>query len=205
MRFGSRERILLVAIAVVVVLVAIGAFLVWPQVQKLGQLDTQIATANQDVAVAKGLLQQREQTKQRAADTDAKWLRLSNLVPEGPDLPSMIIELQDTAFASGVQLIGVIPGAPVQGVGQSFWAVPIQLDVIGTWADSVDYLQRIIKLNRGLRIVEFTTKTTDNTRELTKENETLPDYAVHTVIKVEVYMVPSSANSTPTPAPATTP
>jgi len=205
MKIGPREQIGAVAIGVVAILVALVAFLIWPQVQKLGELDTQIATAQQQVSAAKGLVAQREQSKQRAADTDASWLRLSNLIPEGPDLPSLIIELQDVAFASGVQLVVVTPSTPVKSTAAEYYTVPVQLEVIGTWADTVDYMQRLYKLNRGLRIVEFTTQTTTNVQELTKENETLPDYAVHTTIKVEVYMVPASAASTPTPAPAAKP
>jgi Tfp pilus assembly protein PilO len=208
MKIGAREQILLVAIGVVVILVAIGAFLVWPQFQKLGELDKQIATARTDVDLAKALLVQREQSKSRAADTDAKWMRLSNLVPEGPDLPSMIIELQDAAFASGVQLVGVTPSAPTQTTGAAYWSVPIQIQIIGTWSDSVDYLQRLLKLNRGLRIVEFVSGVTDNTQQVSKENAKLPDYSVSTAIKIEVYMVPASAAATPTapvPAPAPKP
>jgi Tfp pilus assembly protein PilO len=196
----------MVAAGVLVVLIAIGAFLIWPQYQKLGELDTKITTAKQDVEMAKNLLAQREASKAHAADTDAKWLRLSNLVPEGPDLPSMIIELQDAAFASGVQLVGVTPSTPAQTAGAQYWSVPIQLQVIGTWADTVDYLQRLLKLNRGVRIVEFVAGTTDNTQQAQKENEPLPDYAAQTAIKIEVYMVPASAAATPTaPVPAPKP
>ena len=113
MKIGPREQIIITVVAVVVVVVAIGAFLVWPQIQKLGALDDDITAARADVASAQALLQTREQSKARASDTDAKWLRLANLVPDQPDLPSLIVELQDAAFASGVQLLGVTPSNPV--------------------------------------------------------------------------------------------
>ena len=175
MKIGPREQIILVIVGVVLVIVAIGAFLIWPQVKQLGTLDGQIASARADVASAQALLQTVEQSKARASETDAKWLRLANLVPDGPDLPSLIVELQDTAFDSGVQLLGVTPSNPV--ANSSYYSVPIQVDIVGTWSDTVDYLQRLVKLNRGLRIVESSTTRVNNADMLQKENTPIPDYS----------------------------
>jgi Tfp pilus assembly protein PilO len=202
MKIGPREQIILAIVAVVVVIVGIGAFLVWPQIQQLGQLDGKIATAQDDVNSAKQLYAVRVESKNRAAETDAKWLRQSNLVPEGPDLPSLIVELQDAAFSSGVQLIAVTPSTPTGS--PTYYTIPITMQVIGTWSDTVDYLQRLLKLNRGLRIVQSSSVRTDNTAQATHENSTLPDYALLTNITVEAYMIPaagSSATTTPAPAP----
>jgi Tfp pilus assembly protein PilO len=200
MKIGPREQIILSVVAVVVVILAIAAFLVWPQVQKLSSMDKDIALARADVASAQALLQTREQSKQRASDTDAKWLRLANLVPDGPDLPALIVELQDAAFASGVQLLGVTPSNPVGTA--NYYSIPIQVEIVGTWADTVDYLQRLPKFNRGLRIVESSTTRVNNSDVITKENATVPDYSERTTIKIEAYMIPASAGTTPT-APAT--
>ena len=203
MKIGPREQIILAIVGVVLVVVAIGAFLVWPQVQQLGAIDGQIATARADVASAQAMLQTVEQSKARASDTDAKWMRLANLVPDGPDLPSLIVELQDAAFASGVQLLGVTPSNPV-GNG-SYYTVPIQVQVIGTWSDTVDYLQRLPKFNRGLRVVESSTARTTNDAVKAQANATLPEYAESTTIKLEAYMIPVAAPATPTPPAANAP
>ena len=201
MKLGPREQIIASVIAVVIIIVGIGAFLVWPEFQQLGELDAKKEAARSDLATAKSLLQTRVESKNLAADTDARWLRLANLVPEGPDLPSMIVELQDSAFASGVQLIAVTPAAPTAGA--TYYTIPISTQVIGTWADTVDYLQRIMKLNRGLRIVESSSLRTSNTDQASHENATLPDYALLTTIKMEAYMIPSkSPTATVAPAPA---
>jgi type IV pilus assembly protein PilO len=201
MKIGPREQIILAIVGVVLVVVAIVAFLIWPQIQQLGKLDSEIAAARGDVASAQALLQTVEQSKARASETDAKWLRLANLVPDGPDLPSLIIELQDAAFDSGVQLLGVTPSTPV--AQSSYHSIPIQLDVIGTWSDTVDYLQRLVKLNRGIRIVESSSTRTNNSDVAAKENQPIPEYSERTVIKIEAYMIPSAAVlSTPTAPPA---
>jgi type IV pilus assembly protein PilO len=201
MKIGPREQIILAIVGVVLVIAAIGAFLIWPQVQRLSALDGEIATARADVASAQAMLQTVEQSKARASETDAKWLRLANLVPDGPDLPSLIVELQDSAFDSGVQLLGVTPSNPVPT--SSYYSIPIQVEIIGTWADTVDYLQRLVKFNRGVRVVESSTTRVSNADVASKENLPIPDYAEHTVIKLEAYMIPSaSALTTPTAPPA---
>jgi Tfp pilus assembly protein PilO len=204
MKIGPREQIIIAVAVVVVILIAIAVGLILPQIGTNSDLDKSIVTARGDVERAKGLLALRAQSKDRAAATDAKWLRLADLVPESPDLPSLIVELQDAAFASGVQMTAVTPSPPT--VGATYYTIPIQVTVIGTWPDSVDYLQRLMKLNRGLRVVQSSSARTSNEAQKDLENVALPDYALLTTIKVEAYMIPSAASSTTTtPAPAGTP
>ena len=84
---------------------------------------TQIQEAEQEVDEANALLLQRQDMKDRAAQTDAAYLRLANSVPETPELPSLIIELQDVALQSGVNFEGLRPEDPIsstasRGFGQ---------------------------------------------------------------------------------------
>jgi Tfp pilus assembly protein PilO len=204
MKIGPREQIIIACVAVLVVLGAIAGGLILPQIGGNAELDKSIVSARGEVEAAKGLLAVRAQSKDRAAATDAKWLRLADLVPESPDLPSLIVELQDAAFASGVQLTGVTPSPPTAGA--TYYTIPIQMKVIGTWSDTVDYLQRLLKLNRGLRVVQSSSTRTTNSEQVDQENISLPDYALGTTIKIEAYMIPTAASSTaPTSAPAATP
>lgn len=202
MKIGPREQIIVSAVVAVVVVLAVAAFLVWPQFQQIAQLNGEIKAAQDEVQGGKALLEARTASKDNAAETDAKWLRLSNLMPEGPDLPSLIVELQNAAFASGVQVISVTPAAP--SAGPEYYTIPIEVQVIGTWADSVDFLQRIMKLNRGVRVVQSQSTRTDNSDQAARENETIPDYSAQTIIELEAYMMPSST-STATPAATATP
>lgn len=187
MKIGPREQLILVVVGCVVVLIALAFLLVLPQFQKLGDLDAQLASAQQQVSTAKTLLAQREEIKNRAAETDAKWLRLANMVPESPDLPSLIIEVQDEAFDSGVQLQSMTPGALV--ASPSFQAVPISMNIIGTWSDTVDFLQGLMKLDRGIRVVSFNSGVSPT---IANANPTLPNYSESTSVQIEAYMIPAT-------------
>lgn len=199
MSIGPREKLFIWIVVAAVVVIGLFAGLVMPQFGQMSEVGTQIDDLQKEVDAAKNLVAVREQSKNRVAETDARWLRMANLIPEGPDLPSLIVELQDAAFASGVQLTGVTPVDPKPAA--TFYSIPVQVQVIGTWADTVDYLQRIMRLNRGIRIKGTSSKTTDNSAQATKENEIIPDYAEETTIDIEAYMIPSSAG-TATPAAA---
>lgn len=203
MKIAPREQFILTVVAAVLVVIVMIAVLVYPSYKSLGSLDAQIDTANQEVSTAKTLLAQRQGIKDRSSQTDAKWLTLANQVPDNPDLPALIIELQDAAFDSGVQLVAVNPAKPTN-MG-TYATVPVDIEVLGTWEDTVYYLQRIAKLGRALRISVITSNVTDNTTQASRENAPLPDYFEASILSLEAYMIPSSSATSTTsvvPAPA---
>jgi type IV pilus assembly protein PilO len=189
MKIGPREQLILVVVGLFVLLAAIAALLVWPQYQKQQSLDAQIAAAETQLQTSKTLLAQRQQIKNRTAATDAQWLQLATLVPENPDLPSLIIEIQDVAFASGVQINAITPAEPAASADKSYVVVPLQVGIVGTWADTVDFLKNLNKLNRGIREVSYTS----TVAQVGTGNPILPDYSVTTQTQLEAYTIPLSA------------
>lgn len=190
MHTSPRNRLIFTTLGLLVVLVVVAGFLVVPQVRALSSLDSQLEEARREVEVQKTLLQQREAMKDEAAETDARILALGSLVPDAPDLPALIIELQDVAFASGVKLTAVQPTAPTESESGTYNVIPLDMTIQGTWTDTVDFLQRLPKLSRGVRTVETVAAVT--------ESEELSPYSAQSFIKIEVY----SALASPTVDPA---
>lgn len=195
MRIAPRTRFILTIVAMVLLLLVVAAVVVWPQYKALGAMDAKIAVADQEVALQKTRLAQRQEIKNRASQTDAKWLRLASEVPESADLPSLIIELQDLAFSTGVQLTAITPQQPAASKDGTYWSVPIKIVVIGTWSDSVEFLQRLNKIERGLRTVDV--KTTLYTGAFA--NPALPNYAVSNEVDIQAYLIPPAATPANTP------
>ena len=179
MKIAPRERLILLIVGLFVLLAALAVLLVWPQYQKQKSLDAQIATAEQQLQTSQTLLAQRQEIKNRAASTDAQWLRLASLVPETPDLPVA----HHRAAGCGLRVRradhrhGVQPTrrrAPTR----AYVLIPLEVRIQGTWADTVDYLKSINKLNRGLRAASFTAAVAP----AGTGDPVLPNYSVSTTI-----------------------
>jgi len=194
MSVSPRNRLIITIAAAALLVIALIATLIYPQVSQLTALRTQVEDATAQAEVARAQLEQRRGFKDRAIETNAKWLRLMNQVPDTPDLSSLIIELQDTAFKSGVQLLSVTPAQPEPRVG--FSSIPVSVEIAGTWADSVDYMQALVKLDRGLRPMTVNVAGVGSEGEPTRRNGSLSPYAVLSNVGIEAYLIPDA----PTPA-----
>lgn len=190
MNLSPRDRLIAVIAACVVGVLVLFFVLVYPQIGKLGPLDAQIAAAQSSAQAAKLKLAQRQGFRDRAIENNAKWLRLMNQVPDNPDLASLIIELQDTAFKSGVQVVTVSPAQPANK--GAFSAITVNIEILGSWTDTIDYMQALMNLDRGVRVVNLQTALTTAAGTEDVRDISLPRYAVRSTLNLETYLIPSS-------------
>ena len=79
-------------------------------------------------------------------------------------------------------------------------SIPVSVEVLGIWADTVDYLQALLKLDRGVRVLNSRQRRRRSRAQAncaTRRLPKLPPYAVDTVINMEAYMIPSSTHQRP--------
>ena len=160
MNLSSQQKLIIAGIVAFLIVVIAVVVLVVPQFGAISDLDAQIEQAQQDIGTAQTLLERRQAVKARAAQTEAELLRLYNQVPETPELPSLVIELQDVANASGLEFVRLEPIEPVRGDPENseeseaalYETTLIRMYVDGTWQDTVDLLQRLRRVSRQLRI-----------------------------------------------------
>lgn len=207
MNLSPRNRLIVVAVVAAAVVVALAVALVMPQITQLGAVGARIKTAEDASNSAGALLEQRRQVRSQAALTDAKLIQLAVAVPENPDLPSLIIDLQDTAYDSGVVIMSVQPADPVFTEGAAYVGLPITAEIWGTWSDTVDFLQQLQRMERELRTAGFTVEVlpvpedeVDSAAGLTYP----PYYQVRSTIRLTAYVIPaadasSTSTSVPTP------
>ena len=201
MKLTSTQKIILIAVALVAVAAAIFFLAIVPQFTRLGTLDAQIVQAEQDIQSAQTLLEQRQQIKSRSAETETRLLSLSNELPESPELPAVIIELQDAVNASGLDFVAITPQVPEAREGYS--AIKLEMRVTGGWSDYVDLLQRLRRVKRQIRISGISAVRDDLLQESTSTVE--PETLVNGQISLEVYTMASADEAAPPavpPAPA---
>ncbi len=204
---SPRNSLIAVAVGLLLLVIVLVVVLIVPQFAKLSDLGMQIDKANEDSAAAKTLLEQRLAVKNRAAMTSGALLRLATAVPENPELPSLIIELQDVAYASGVAMREVTPQPPVGIADKQYVKLDLKLEVWGTWADTVDFMQRLDKMGRELRVGSFKSAVLEEGPATDAKLDVPPYYQTRTEINVSSYTIPAPStteSAAPAPAPAPT-
>lgn len=196
MKLTYTHKLILVVAVFVLLAVAVVALLIWPQISAISTLDERLEDADIQILQAQTLLAQRQSIKARSAETEAKRMRLANQMPESPELPSLIVELQDTVNAAGLEFASLTPQQPVaQEAGYS--EIGMSLVVRGTWADTVDLLQRMPRLTRQIRIFGFSTS--QYFPDVGEDEEPDEQTYVETLVNIRVYTMP--ANVAPQGAP----
>lgn len=206
--------LIVTSVGVFLVLLLVGALLVYPTFGTLAGLRTQIDDELAKESQARTLLEQRRAIKDRAVSTSAAYLQLLQSVPENPELPSLIIELQDLAYEHDVAVRAMAPGAVVKPAGAAYVEIPLEVRIWADWQDSVDYMQQLVKLSRYIRIVDVKAEIlTLNEKESAVElgDSSLADleaYRPQTTIQLKAYVIEPTAaggdasGAAPAPAPA---
>jgi Tfp pilus assembly protein PilO len=187
-----------IAIALVLVISLAAVFLlILPNFQKATELDSQIQTEQTNLTTAQALVARRQSAKAQSAANEVDLMRIANQMPDSPQLPSVIIELQDVANAAGVELptlnVGDVAAAAAlaDGTVPVYQVLPLTLTCQGTWAEVIDFTRRLNGLERGVRV-----KTTNFTY-VPKTPE--KDAYIQASVSLEVYvMAAAETGASPT-------
>lgn len=195
----SAQMQMYIAIGVIAVLtIAFVLLAIVPKFQEASAVDAEIASAQTELQTAQALLARRQSVKAQAAANEVELMQIANQVPDSPQLPSVIIELQDVANAAGVELptisVGDISAAPVAEDGSSpgYDVVELTIGCTGQWADVIDFCRRINKLDRGTRVTMMTFTYVPETEDV--------DAHIDASGNLEVYVMPSASATTTAPA-----
>jgi len=200
----SPNQKLIVAIVLIAVVAAAALFLlIVPKITQMATLDDQIAQSADEIDSARSLLNQRQEVKARSPQIEAQLLALANMLPESPEMPGLIIELQDTVNTSGMEFIRLAPSEPEVMEG-GYTALQSEMVVVGRWQDCVDLLQRLRRITRQIRIVSFEVAPAEEDESGTdvEVDTTEAPQEVEATIIIEVYTMAQSGEATGTPPPA---
>jgi type IV pilus assembly protein PilO len=158
----SATNQMIIAGVLIVAIAAAAVFLgILPLFDEAAKMDEDIAALDTQIMTEKALVERRLSAKAQAAQTDVDLIALANRVPESPDLPTLIINLQDAANASGLVFTQIAPGVPTEkmnaeGTSAGYSAIPMNIKVEGQWSDLIEYVRRLAGFPRGLRVTQTT-------------------------------------------------
>ena len=130
-----------------------------PQVVKLDELAKKKVEQEQRLQAAKNTLSRLEEVKRNAANAEIEYIKLSNRMPSSPELPSLIVEIQNISNDAGVELVSLSPGEP-SSVGE-YNEMKISAVMNGSYVALIDLLRRVEKAPRAFKVDNINIKVTE--------------------------------------------
>ncbi len=149
-KLTARQQIIAVGAALAVLAGLVIAFLVLPQILRLGSLGVQEQSALTELNAAKASYGQLQELKKTSRRTESDLLRVDRKAPEEAELPALIIQMQDISVKSGTGLLSIKPSAVIQKT--SYAQIPIEIQLNGYFFSMLDFIYRIEKLPRVINI-----------------------------------------------------
>lgn len=138
----KRDISILIGLGVVVLMVAWYFLIIGPKRDDISKADSELKTEKEkyddDSARIKRIDDERSASKQ----TSGELLKLNKLVPVDSQVPSLIVELQQSANEAGIDFMKIEPGNAVAGT-EGNAIIPMELQFQGKFFDVNDFLYRV--------------------------------------------------------------
>jgi type IV pilus assembly protein PilO len=205
----------LAAAGLIIVAAVVWFFVLNPMRAERAKVEAAIQQEHVKQAAAEAKLLRATATRTEGKKNEARLLELAKMVPNDPEIPSLLLQIQNLANESGITFVAVTPGSAVQS-GQ-YEIVPLQVQFTGTFFDLSDFVYRAEQMVAGpgrlLAVKEVTLETnvegTESATQTTLTNSSGP------ILKVTMTLyafdrgsqAPAGAGAatTPTTAAGTTP
>jgi len=223
---NDRNILILGILGIVIIVVGYYFLLLSPLLQRLDEQ----AQAREDKQAQLEQVQQEvnelEEVRRNSPEIQSQLLELSKRVPTQPQIPTLVVQVEEIADASGVTQLSVDPEPPTAPAGGGdYQVVPVTMQFDGTYDQMQDFLLRTRNLTRLVTVTNLTycrnptigeeascevegeaSGTTDETTTLNPAVEASLDVEVQADVYFQPEGVPSGAETTaPTPQETTTP
>jgi type IV pilus assembly protein PilO len=223
---NDRNILILGILGIVIIVVGYYFLLLSPLLQRLDEQ----AQAREDKQAQLEQVQQEvnelEEVRRNSPEIQSQLLELSKRVPTQPQIPTLVVQVEEIADASGVTQLSVDPEPPTAPAGGGdYQVVPVTMLFNGTYDQMQDFLLRTRNLTRLVTVTELRycrnptigeeasceieAEASGATDEATTLNPAV-EARLSVEVQADVYFqpegVPSGAETTaPTPQESTTP
>ena len=140
-KLRGRELYIIVGVVAVVIAVLWYFFLLSPEQKKVADLNSRYVSVENTLQQTNLQIHQLELLKKTAPQAEADLIKMHQLMPSEAAIPSFMVEMAQTAQASGLTWLSNTPGTATASV--PFSVQPIQLDFDGGYFDAEDFLYRL--------------------------------------------------------------
>jgi type IV pilus assembly protein PilO len=155
MNRNDRNILILGILGIVIVVIGYYFLLLSPLLQSLNEQ----AQAREDKQAQLEEVQQQvnelEEVRRNSPEIERQLLELSKRVPTQPQIPTLVVQVQEIADASGVTQLTVEPGdAAAPAGGGDYRVVPVTMQINGTYDQMQDFLLRTRNLTRLVTVTD---------------------------------------------------
>src|SRR5215217_4585492 len=145
MNRNDRNILILGILGIVIVVIGFYFLLLSPLLQRLNEQ----AQAREDKQA------QLEEVRRNSPEIERQLLELSKRIPTQPQIPTLVVQVQEIAVASGVTQLVVEPGdATAPAGGGDYRIVPVTMQFNGNYDQMQDFLLRIRNLTRLVTVTD---------------------------------------------------
>jgi type IV pilus assembly protein PilO len=146
---NRRMKLGLVGAGIVVVALVVFFLLINPIRGEISELRLQVDDENAKIAKAEQGLRVAEATRSEGRRNQALLMELAKMIPSTPEIPSLILQIQDMADKAGIDWMQVSPSAPRAVEGAAYQIVPLSLTFSGSFYDVSDFIYRAEQMVAG--------------------------------------------------------
>ena len=197
----SQRTVIAFVVGGLVLFALLGYFvLVRPQGAKASELDAQIAATQQEIEKSCRLML--EASQRAPAIRVADLFRLTTAMPDQPDMPGMLLELNQIAADAGIRFDSITPQPAVALAG--YQAIPVTVVFDGNFYSLSDFLYRLrtlVRVRRGELAATGRTYAVDSI-EFSESQKQFPN--ITATLTIDAFVYGTGTGAPPSAAPTTT-
>jgi Tfp pilus assembly protein PilO len=150
---SARARMIVTALASLVVLVAFFFLFIRPRQNELGKVREEVEQEEARTVSLRSELRRLQALQENAPELEAELARFREFVPRNHEVPNFIFLVQEAANEAGVDFVNITPELPkTPPEGAPVAEVRATIGAGGGYFSVQDFLRRLYDLDRALRV-----------------------------------------------------
>ena len=155
MNRNDRNILILGLLGIVILVIGFYFFLLSPLLQSLNEQAQARENKQAQLEEVQQQVNELEEVRRNSPEIERQLLELSKRIPTQPQIPTLVVQIQEIADASGVTQLMVEPGdAAAPAGGGDYHVVPVTMQFNGTYDQMQDFLLRTRNLARLVTITD---------------------------------------------------
>lgn len=166
-RFGKQEMLIISVVTVVILTTVFTIVFYRPASQEIAKLKVEQQKELKEIESNKLTLERMAESKKEASEVEAKMLEIFRKMPQNPEIPSLLVQVESLAEKTGVQIQSFKPFPPISS--GEYQAIKVDMSIKtrfnGIPSDGgnlIEFLYRLEKLPRLVSIQNLQVQKTPN-------------------------------------------